>query len=181
MTTKLMAIIMGTAVAWSMGWKAVATEVAVQQWQAIAAGSMVSGGIPVGYAPHGTTNAVVTLDGKPLVQSDVAGVFVWQPQTLGKHTLAHTDGAVTLSATYNVVKLDFWEQPAPNPPMAEDAAIAITPVTGEIPQTGGGAAIVTSGSGMWTAAVSDGWISLSATSGAAGKPVAYVVGANADV
>ncbi len=181
MTKKLMAIIMGAA-ALLAGWKATAAEDGTGlAWRAIADGSEVSGGISVGYAPHGTTNAVVTLDGKPLVQSDVAGTFVWQPQTLGRHTLAHTVGADTLSATYNVVGLDYWAQPAPNPPMAEDAAIAITPVTREVPQTGGGAAIVTSGSGTWTAAVSDDWISLSATSGAAGKPVAYVVGANAGV
>lgn len=149
--------------------------------QSVADGSGIGGSLTIGYAPHGTTNAVVTLDGKPVIQSGRAGTFVWQPQTTGSHTLAHTVGPDTLSATYTVEALDFWVQAEPNPPMAVDSAIGITPVTREIAQTGGGAAIVTSGSGTWTAAVSDDWIRLNATGGTAGHPVAYMVGANADV
>lgn len=149
--------------------------------QSVADGSGIGGSLTIGYAPHGTTNAVVTLDGKPVIQSGRAGTFVWQPQTTGSHTLAHTVGPDTLSATYTVEALDFWEWSEPNPPTAVDPAIGITPVTREIAQTGGGAAIVTSGSGTWTAAVSDDWIHLNSTSGAAGYPVAYTVGANADV
>ncbi len=144
-------------------------------------GSEINGAQTVGYAIHGTTNVIVALDGKPFLKSDKAGAYIWQPQTLGSHTLTHTVGADTLSATYNVTELDFWVQSGPNPPMEKEETIAITPVTREIAQTGSGAAIITSGSGDWTAAVSDDWISLTSTSGSAGYPVAYTVGANADV
>jgi len=67
---------------------------------------------------------------------------------------------------------------SPNPPMARDANISITPTTRNFGVGGGGAAIVTSGSGTWTAAVSDPWIVLNSTSGSAGYPVAYAVDAN---
>lgn len=70
--------------------------------QSVADGSGIGGSLTIGYAPHGTTNAVVTLDGKPVIQSGRAGTFVWQPQTTGSHTLAHTVGPDTLSATYTV-------------------------------------------------------------------------------
>ena len=67
---------------------------------------------------------------------------------------------------------------APKPPTAEDPLIAITPVTRNMDQVGGDAAINTSGSGTWRASVSDNWILLKGTSGAAGFPVPYVVSAN---
>ena len=66
---------------------------------------------------------------------------------------------------------------APKPPTAEDPLIAITPVTRNMDQVGGDAAINTSGSGTWRASVSDNWILLKGTSGAAGFPVPYVVSA----
>ena len=67
---------------------------------------------------------------------------------------------------------------APKPPPAEDPLIAITPVTRNMDQVGGDAAINTSGSGTWRASVSDNWILLKGTSGTAGFPVPYVVSAN---
>lgn len=67
---------------------------------------------------------------------------------------------------------------APNPPTAQDPMIAITPVNRSMAQTGGNAAINTSGSGTWRASVSDNWILLTSTSGAAGYPVGYTVSAN---
>ena len=67
---------------------------------------------------------------------------------------------------------------APNPPTAQDPMIAITPVNRSMEQTGGNAAINTSGSGTWRASVSDNWILLTSTSGAAGYPVGYTVSAN---
>ena len=107
--------------------------------------------------------------------------FTWEPNALGSHDVVYASSANCWTQTVYVSALSFFDQPAPNPPTSKVANISITPVTREIPQTGGGAAINTSGSGAWTAAVSDDWISLNATSGAAGKPVAYVVGANANV
>lgn len=67
---------------------------------------------------------------------------------------------------------------APNPPTAQDTMIAITPVNRSMEQTGGTAAINTSGSGTWRASASDNWILLTSTSGTAGYPVGYAVSAN---
>jgi len=67
---------------------------------------------------------------------------------------------------------------APNPPTAEDPMISITPVTRSMEQTGGSAAINTSGSGTWRASTSANWILLTSSSGTAGYPVGYTVGAN---
>ena len=67
---------------------------------------------------------------------------------------------------------------APNPPTKEDPMIAITPVTRMMDQTGGTAAINTSGEGTWRASVSDNWILLTGASGRAGLPVGYIVSAN---
>ena len=59
--------------------------------------------------------------------------------------------------------------------------IAITPVNRSMEQTGGTAAINTSGSGTWRASVSDSWILLTGSSGTAGYPVGYTVSANNNV
>ena len=122
----------------------------------------------------------VKVDGECLFsttnQSETA--CVWQPQTLGNHTLTCTLGTNVFEKTVNVTALDFFIQPAPNPPMAKDSNISITPMTRDFAVGGGGGAIITSGSGTWTAAVSDSWITLNATSGNVGYPVAYTVSAN---
>lgn len=141
----------------------------------------IKDGVRIDYIPETGKHAIVYLDGQPIIDSPVSGSFLWHPQTLGTHTLTHSGWDNRFTATYTVANYAYWTQPEPNPPMAVDPAIAITPVTREIAQTGSGAAIVTSGSGTWTAAVSDAWITLNATSGVAGAPVAYMVGANADV
>ncbi len=69
----------------------------------------------------------------------------------------------------------------PNPPMSKISTISITPTTRNFGTGGGGAAIITSGSGTWTAAVSDSWITLNSTSGSAGTYVAYTVSATTNV
>ena len=70
-------------------------------------------------------------------------------------------------------------QLSPNPPMAKDNNISITPTTRSFDVDGGGNAIIVSGSSAtWTAAVSDPWITLNTTSGNVGYPVAYTVSAN---
>ena len=74
----------------------------------------------------------------------------------------------------------YWDNETrePNPPMAKDSNISITPTTRNFGVNGGGGAIITSGSGTWTAAVSDPWITLNSTSGTVGSnPVAYMVSA----
>ena len=108
--------------------------------------------------------------------------WTWQPQTKGNHTLTCTFGTNVLTKTLNVTALDFFVQPSPNPPMAKDNKVSITPTTRNFGVGGGGNAIITSGSSAtWTAAVSDPWITLNATSGNVGYPVAYTVSANTNV
>ena len=106
----------------------------------------------------------------------------WQPLTLGNHTLTCMFGTNVLTKTVNVTALDFFVQPEPNPPMAKDNNVSITPTTRNFGAGGGGNAIIVSGSSAtWTAAVSDPWITLNATSGNVGYPVAYTVSANTNV
>lgn len=107
--------------------------------------------------------------------------WYWQPLTLGEHTLTCAFGTNVLTKTLNVTALDFYVAPAPNPPMAKDNNVSITPTTRNFGVNGGGNAIITSGSGVWTATVSDPWITLNATSGNVGYPVAYTVSANTNV
>ena len=64
---------------------------------------------------------------------------------------------------------------------AVDPLIDITPVVRTMEQSGGTAAINTSGSGTWRASVSDNWILLTSSSGTAGIPVGYTVSANNSV
>ena len=145
----------------------------------------VEGGLTI-YAnpdlPDGT-DVSVFVDGVCLFsttnQSETA--WYWQPQTTDNHTLTCTFGENVLTKTVNVLSLDFYVTPAPNPPMAKDNNISITPLTRNFGVSGGGNAILTSGSGSWTAAVSDPWITLNSTSGNVGYPVAYTVSANTNV
>ena len=74
----------------------------------------------------------------------------------------------------------YWEDvtDGPNPPMSKDYNVSITPTTRNFGVGGGGGAIITSGSGTWTAAASEPWITLNSTSGTVGSnPVAYMVSA----
>ena len=65
---------------------------------------------------------------------------------------------------------------------ASAANIAITPLVRSFDQSGGRAAIVTSGSGTWSASVSASWIHLESTDYTeAGYPVPYLVDANTSV
>ncbi len=105
----------------------------------------------------------------------------WQPLTKGNHALTCTFGTNVLTKTLNVTALDFYTLASPNPPMAKDNNISITPTTRNFSVDGGAGAIVTSGSGTWTAAVSDTWLTLNAASGNVGYPVAYTVSANTNV
>ena len=132
--------------------------------------------------PNGT-GVSVALDGVCLFsttnQSETA--WYWQPQTLGKHTLTCESGETVLTKTITVNSFDFYVTPSPNPPMAKNNNISITPTTRNFGVSGGGNAILTSGSGSWTAAVSDPWITLNSTSVNVGYPVAYTVSANTNV
>lgn len=59
------------------------------------------------------------------------------------------------------------------------AEVSISPTFREFSQTGGGAAILTSGTGSWTASADQSWINITpTTSGSAGTSVFYMVDAN---
>lgn len=150
-------------------------------WSSLADGSALDAVQMIDYMPADGQHAVVFVNGMPVVDSTARGSFGWCPQKTGTHTLTHSGWGGAVSATYDVTTLGYWAQPAPEPPMAEVSTVAITPATREIPQKGGDAEIASSGRGSWTAAVSDAWMTLRATSGAAGDSVAYTVGANIDV
>ena len=129
----------------------------------------------------GAESVSATIDGTILLSATNDVEFLWQPQKRGLNKLVYTAGELSLTTTVNVVGFDYFVQPNPNPPMAKNSDISITPMTRDFEVSGGGAAIITSGSGSWTAAVSDPWITLNATSGNAGYPVAYMVSANTNV
>ena len=129
----------------------------------------------------GAESVSATIDGTILLSATNDVEFLWQPQKRGLNKLVYTAGELSLTTTVNVVGFDYFVQPTPNPPMAKDSNISITPTTRDFEVGGGGGAIITSGSGSWTAAVSDLWITLNATSGSVGYPVAYTVSANTNV
>ena len=145
-------------------------------------GLPVQGHAVIGYPPFSNVGSSdetgIWLDGAVLFSTVGKASWDWQPQTTGNHTIEfRLNGVAVTSKTVNVSSLAFWVQKGPNPPTAVDPNLSITPVTRNFGTGGGGAAIVVSGSGTWKASVSDNWITLNATSGAAGTPVAYVVGA----
>ena len=123
----------------------------------------------------------LTLDGEEMLSDTEDFKGVWQPQKLGPQTLVYTTGDTTIERTINVTGFSYDTTPLPNPPMELDSAIGITPVTRDFGSEGGAYAIVTSGSGTWTATVSHDWITLNTTSGNAGFPVAYSVSVNPNV
>ena len=123
----------------------------------------------------------LTLDGEEMLSDTEDFVGLWQPQKLGKQTLVYTAGNTTLERTVNVTGFSYDTTPSPNPPMSLNSSIGITPVTRDFGSEGGAYAIVTSGSGKWTAATSHSWITLNATSDNAGYPVAYSVSINPNV
>ena len=79
----------------------------------IADGGDIAGRTSLSYAPHGSTNAIVTVDGVKVVDSAQSGVFSWYPRAVGKHTLVHTVGDVSLAATYNVTEVVAVSDPVP--------------------------------------------------------------------
>ena len=144
-------------------------------------GTEIFNSLKLSYSPCLSDSVKVYDNDGLLLSSEKAGDFVWQPQQLGIHKLVHTAGELSFTTTVNVVEFDYFVQPAPNPPMSKDNNISIYPLTDHFDVSGGGLAISTSGSGTWTAVASEPWITLNSTSGAAGKPLAFRVGANTNV
>ena len=145
-------------------------------------GSSVSSSMKIDYGPfEWDRECRVTLNGSELLSSNSRGLFTWQPQKTGANTLVWSSANVAITSKVNVASLTFAVAPTPNPPMSKVSSISITPVTRNFPVGGGGNAIITSGSGTWTAAVSELWLTLSATSGSVGTPVAYTVSASTNI
>ena len=155
----------------------------VKYWIVNGTNRTLSGATTLQYASLGVDESVTVLvDNSILLSATNRSNFTWQPQTTGRHVLKHISSGLTLVCTQNVTKLSFYVQPAPKPPMAKDNNVSITPTTRNFGVGGGGNAILVSGSSAtWTAAVSDPWITLNATSGNVGYPVAYTVSANTNV
>ena len=138
--------------------------------------------VSIDYGLCDSDSVAVGIDGVEVLSSTNSGTYVWQPQSLGNHTISHVSGTNVWEHTLNVTAFEFFVQPAPNSPMAKDDNISITPTTRNFAVGGGGNAIIVSGSSAtWTAAVSDPWITLNTTSGNVGYPVAYTVSANTNV
>ena len=143
-------------------------------------GMNVSGAMELGYSPFEGGEATIRIDGETAVSSADSGVFLWQPQTIGLHTLQHVSGTNTWTRTVSVTSLAFEEEEEPAPPADEDENISLSSTSRHFAQGGGSASIVTSGSGTWTAASSASWITIPASlsSRNAGMPVVYQVAAS---
>ena len=130
---------------------------------------------PIEYNPGwGDSNLCsVAVDGRPLLSSKDAGRYAWSPLKSGTYAFTHVSGTKTLAGTVTVTNGAYFVQKEPNPPMEAVETITITPAAQTIPRKNGGAAIITKGTGVWTAAASDDWLFLNASSGDAGKPVGY--------
>ena len=109
------------------------------------------------------------------------GSFLWQARRSGSYEFKWVCGKESATATFDFENPSCYVAQLPNPPMAKDNSISITPTTRNFSVGGGGNAILTSGSGTWTAAVSEPWLTLSSTSGAVGVPVAYTVTATTNI
>ena len=81
----------------------VSASVANVACRVMADGRAIDGAITVGYAPHGTTNAVVLINDEKFVEASAAGSQIWTPAKGGDYTLKHTVGGIALEATYTVL------------------------------------------------------------------------------
>ena len=135
------------------------------------------------FSPFENGEAQIFVDGNLLLSSSSSGFWGWQPRSLGSHTLKHVSGNHEWTRRVNVTEIAYSTPPTPNPPTAEDSNISIGSTAKSFAVGGGSGSITTSGSGKWTASVSDSWITIPSalTSRNAGLPVVYQVAANAGV
>ena len=78
-------------------------------------GEAIVGGLEIDYLSNGDKNAIVTINGEVVVNSDKAGVYVWKPEAVGVYTLTHTVGSIVLEASYVVSSLEPTPTPEPEP------------------------------------------------------------------
>lgn len=130
---------------------------------------------------EGARDGRLYLNGELLTSTEAAtSKWTWQPQKLGENTFVYDTGNSSITTIVDVASLTFTTALDPRPPMAVDEGIAIIPAARTIPEGGAGKAIIVQG-GAWTAATSDPWIVLGATSGTADEPVAYSVSVNTNI
>lgn len=135
---------------------------------------------------EGARDGKLYLNGELLTSTETASsTWIWQPQKLGTNKFVYDTGKSSVTTTVSVAKLTFATAAEPNPPMAKVPTQVITPLVRTIDNGGASKAILVSGSGTWTAAVSEPWIKLNATSGqipASGNAsVAYTVSVNTNI
>ena len=63
----------------------------------------IDGDVELTAAPTATQNAILKVDGQVVLDTYKAATYVWTPRKTGRHTITHTVGDRTISATYNVV------------------------------------------------------------------------------
>lgn len=141
----------------------------------------VKGPVTIDYSDLNGELFEFSANGTVIVSSTTPGSFVWQPTKTGSYSISCKKGTETWTTTLKVTELSYYTQPEPNPPTASNKNITITPTTRNFGVNGGGNAIITQGSGTWTASKSEDWITLNATSGTVGYPVAYTVSATTNV
>ena len=164
-------------------WTYVASVTIVQEGCLTYSGSEtgVKGPVTIDYSDLNGELFEFSANGTVIVSSTTPGSFVWQPTKTGSYSISCKKGTETWTTTLKVTELSYYTQPEPNPPTASNKNITITPTTRNFGVNGGGNAIITQGSGTWTASKSADWITLNATSGSAGYPVAYTVSATTNV
>ena len=130
---------------------------------------------------EGARDGRLWLNGELLLSSEEeAFQWLWQPRKLGKNVFVYQTGRSCTTTAVEVAGLTFVPIPEPEPPMALDESVRITPEVRSIPQGGAGKSILVTG-GSWSAAASAPWIVLEAASGTASDPVAYTVTASTNV
>lgn len=144
-------------------------------------GRNICGAVAIDYSDLNGEPFSFSANGKVIVSTSDSGRFIWRPAVTGVYEIECTKGTNAWTTILNVHDVDGYAQPAPNPPDTQNSRISITPTTRNFGVEGGGNAIITQGSGTWTASKSEDWITLNATSGTVGHPVAYTVSATTNV
>ncbi|MDO5320324.1 MAG: BACON domain-containing carbohydrate-binding protein, partial [bacterium] len=131
----------------------------------------------------GARDGVLWLNGEILTSTEEdSNFYTWQPQKLGENVFVYNTGDTSVTTRVHVAKLTYATPPVPRAPMPVDDNVQIAVETRTVDVGGGMKALSTAGTGTWTAAASDSWITLGATSGKAGdEALAYTVSANTNV
>lgn len=119
---------------------------------------------------HGKTNVLASTELE-------AAKWIWQPEKIGENVFIYDTGKSSVTQKVSVARLTFATEPKPEPGRAPDPNVKLASdgPAKPVPAGGGMYSVRTQGTSGWTASVSDDWIELNATSGEAGKTVAFTV------